>query len=93
MMECFDLYQVNCIPNANGRLLDLCMIDIDSKLLYCSTPILTLSDRIDAHHPPIQLTLDVSKPSYLEADEPNKLDYTKADIEKITNDLDEIDWD
>lgn len=51
-----------------------------------------LSEPIDRHHPPFQLDIVSSAPTYFRVNEPKRFNYKKANYTTIVADLQEIDW-
>lgn len=92
MMNCFELRQFNSLYNANDRLLDLALTDIDSKNIRCSEPSTLLCSTIDSHHPPFQLSVNFAKPQYLEAKEPPRYNFLEADYAVINGELRAVSW-
>lgn len=87
------LRQVNGIPNANGRLLDLCFISEElgqhCSVLQAPTPLV----KSCRNHSPLLLTLEFS-PDYNFQDNAEIVyyDFAKADFEGMNNFLAGVDW-
>ena len=89
LLSCFNIQQFNRFPNCNGRFLDLVLTDLEPSKATCIEPSIILCDIIDAHHPPLQLILDITKPSYLSV---LRRDYRNAGYDAIITELNEVDW-
>lgn len=90
--NCFDLCQFNSTSNANGRYLDLLLTDIECSKIRCIVPDTVLSDRVDSHHPPLQFDVNMSKPAFLDAAEPRRLNFRTANYEAIVGELSCFSW-
>lgn len=60
--------------------------------IHCSSPVTTLCPLIDIQHPPFQMLLEVSAPSYLSPVDPIKFDFTKANYEDINLEISQTPW-
>lgn len=91
-LTCFELTQFNGLSNAYGRHLDLVLSDFESSKIRCQGPRMILSDKVDAHHPPIEIKLHVTKPTYLAPNEPRRLAYRLANYDDVIAELNSTNW-
>ena len=61
-------------------------------MIRCFEPSIILSDRIDAHHPPIEINLLVQKTAYLPTNQPKRFAFRKTNYEDLVDELNSIDW-
>lgn len=92
MLTC-GLQQINCISNANGRLLDLAFVSDPSVFELVEAPTALL--RMDAHHIPFILKLDYladHAPTVLNEPEADEPDWKHCDMDLLNTRLSELDW-
>lgn len=91
MLSLTNLNQFNAKKNVNNRTLDLLLSNAEPNKLTTDTNNDTLS-RMDNHHPPISILLDVSPLRFLEENRPPKLNFFRADYTVLNARINEINW-
>lgn len=84
------LFQVNCIINNCGRMLDLIYTDIPNEFNITESvdPLL----KIDPYHPPLEFALSGTKSSFSKTKITRSYNFKKCDFNAMSSFLDEIDW-
>lgn len=91
LLSLTNLNQFNSKRNVNDRTLDLLLsnVDPDKMIIDNENEVIT---RMDRHHPPIALLLDVSPLKFIAENRPPKLNFFRADYETINKSIAGIDW-
>lgn len=84
------LSQICCLPNANGRLLDLSFVSDTQQIQMVEPPTALL--KVDAHHRPFVLTCDVSSFPAEEQNDAFYYDFKRFDPATLDAALATVDW-
>lgn len=82
------LNQKNSISNSLGRILDLVLTNKDNILVKRAEPL----SKVDDYHPPIEFNIADRNIKFLKAIKSSKLNFFKANYEKINIELSSVDW-
>jgi hypothetical protein len=83
-----DLKQYNTVENMNNRILDLVFSTSELYIEQSRDPL----SNIDGYHPPLEISFNCELVSTLPPDLRRKFNFHKADYDKITKYLKEVDW-
>lgn len=90
MLSLTNLNQFNSKRNVNDRTLDLVLSNVASEKLIIGTDNDSLV-RIDVHHPPVTMLLDVSPLRYLVEVRPPKINFFRANYDVLSQCMNQVD--
>lgn len=86
-----DLHQVNNVPNCDDRILDLIFTSNPCNVEVVESP--CPMTKIDAYHPPVEVSIPVSKSSRMKPCNRNtEFNYAKADFDGLNAYLSSTNW-
>lgn len=87
-MSLMNLHQYNCIPNLNGKYLDLIFYSRETNVTHSNDPLLSE----DRHHPALEFDISLVIQSKIKNKKERRRNFRKADYTQINSYIKCIDW-